>query len=410
MSRLQLVRNSPDLTRLVNEGYTVRIKGGHLLIDDVPFVTSDRVVATGTLACPLDLQGEVTRKPGTHIMWFIGGVPCDTDGRELPLLVHQRGPLKLTEDITADCSFSQKPSPAGYDDYYQKVVTYLGLIIGHAQALRPGATAITFRPVQTDEAEGVFKYYDTASSRAGITAHTDKLAIGRVAIVGLGGTGAYLLDLLAKVPVSEIHLYDGDVFATHNAFRAPGATSIGELTAAPYKVDYHAGRYEPLRWGIQPHRTYVTADNVDELLTMDFVFLAMDANEKKKLIVDRLTESQVSFIDTGIGVVSAETGLAGLVRITTSLPGQREHIEDAKLISYVIGDGDEYETNIQVAELNALAATLAVIAFKKKYGFYRDEARELHSLYRIDSNELLNRFGDDDTCAKAGEGGCGAKS
>jgi hypothetical protein len=58
-------------------------------------------------------------------------------------------------------------------------------------------------------------------------------------------------------------------------------------------------------------------------------------------------------------------------------------------------------TNIHVTELNALAATLAVIAFKKKYGFYRDEAHELHSLYRIDSNELLNRFGNDDSSAEA---------
>ena len=404
MSRPQLVRNSPDLTRLVNEGYAIRIASGYLLVDDVPFVTSDKAVATGTLACPLDLQGDATRKPGTHVMWFIGGVPCDKDGREIPLLVNQRGPLKLTEGITADCSFSQKPSADGYDNYYQKVVTYIGLIIGHAQVLRPGATATTFKPVQTDEAEGVFKYYDTASSRAGITVHTDKLAISRVAIVGLGGTGAYLLDLIAKVAVREIHLYDGDVFATHNAFRAPGAASIEELSAAPYKVDYHAGRYEPLRWGIRPHRTYVTADNVDELLTMNFVFLAMDANENKKVIIDRLTESQVPFIDTGIGMVSGPTGLTGLVRITTSLPGQREHIKDGKLISYVLGPGDEYETNIQVAELNALAATLAVIAFKKKYGFYRDETRELHSLYRIDSNELLNWFGEDDSSAQAGEG------
>jgi hypothetical protein len=401
MSLPRLVRNSTDLTRLVNEGYAVRINSGHLLIDDVPFVTTDKIVATGTLVCLLDLQGETTQKPQNHVMWFVGGVPCDKDGREIPLLVHQRGPLELAENITADCSFSQKPSPAGYDNYYDKVVTYIGLILGHAQVIDPDATATTFKPVHTDEAENVFKYLDTASSRAGITTHTDKLAIGRVAIVGLGGTGTYLLDLVAKIPVREIHLYDGDVFATHNAFRAPGATSIEELNAAPYKVDHHAGRYEPLRWCIHPHALYVTADNVDELLTMDFVFLAMDANENKKLIVDRLTDSQVPFVDTGIGVVSGQTGLAGLVRITTSLPGHREHIDDGNLISYVLGEADEYETNIQVAELNALAATLAVIAFKKKYGFYRDEAHELHSLYRIDSNELLNRFGDDDSSAEA---------
>ena len=50
----------------------------------------------------------------------------------------------------------------------------------------------------------------------------------KVVIVGLGGTGGYLLDLLAKTPIEEIHLYDDDIFGTHNAFRAPGAASLDD--------------------------------------------------------------------------------------------------------------------------------------------------------------------------------------
>ena len=45
-------------------------------------------------------------------------------------------------------------------------------------------------------------------------------------------------------------------------------------------------------------------------------------------------------------------------------------------------------------ECNALAAVLAVVAFKKKFGFYRDEEHELHSLYAIDRNYLANRYGE----------------
>ena len=139
--------------------------------------------------------------------------------------------------IVADCSFSQKPSPAGYASYYDKVITYIGLVIGHAQVLEPELTAATYKPVATDEHESVFRYSDTASSRAGITAHTEKLAIPKAAIVGMGGTGSYLLDFLAEPPITELHLYDGDVFATHNAFRAPGAASIGELQPGEAKVE-----------------------------------------------------------------------------------------------------------------------------------------------------------------------------
>ena len=394
MSLRPLVRNSPDLSRLVDEGYAVRIQSGHLLIDDIPFVTSDKQVRRGTMACPLDTQGDSAVRPATHVMWFAGGIPCDKNGTELAALIHARGSVNLAEGVVADCSFSQKPSPQGYANYYDKVVTYVGLVVGHAQVLEPGVTAATFKPVVTDEEDSVFRYIDSASSRAGIGAHTDKLALRKVAIVGLGGTGSYLLDLLAKLPITQLHLYDGDVFATHNAFRSPGAASIEELRACQLKVQYHAGRYAPLRRGICPHPVYVTADNVDELLAMDFVFLSMDPSEHKKLIVDRLSDSQVPFTDTGIGVLNDSAGLGGLIRVTTSLPGKRDHVDDGQLISYRAGGGDDYESNIQVAELNSLAANLAVIAFKKKFGFYRDQEHELHTLYAIDGNYIVNRYGD----------------
>ena len=393
MSLPRFVRNSTDLSRLVNEGYALRIQSGYLLVDDVPFVTAEREVRRGTMICPLDTHGDETAKPSTHVMSFAGGIPCDKHGTELEGMLHTRNRTEVAQGIVADCSFSQKPSPDGYANYYNKVVTYVGLVTGHAQALQPGVTAATFRPVAADESESVFRYIDTASSRAGISGHTDKLALPKIAIVGLGGTGTYLLDFLAKLPIRELHLYDGDIFATHNAFRAPGAASIEELRERQAKVHYHASRYEPLRRGIFPHPTYVTADNVDELMDMNFVFLTMDPNEHKKLIVDWLTDSPVPFIDTGIGIINDTAGLSGLIRVTTSLPGNRAHIDSGNLISYAAGGDDDYETNIQVAELNALAALLAVIAFKKKYGFYRDEEHELHTLYSIVGNYLVNAYG-----------------
>ena len=83
MSLPRLVRNSSDLIRLVNEGYAVRIRSGHVLVDDVPFVTAERQVQRGTMICPLDTQGDIAAKPANHVMWFAGGIPCDKHGTEL---------------------------------------------------------------------------------------------------------------------------------------------------------------------------------------------------------------------------------------------------------------------------------------------------------------------------------------
>jgi len=185
MSLPRLVRSSADLSRLVNEGYAVRIRAGHLLIDDIPFATAAGTVARGSLACPLDTQGEITTKPNNHMMWFTE-IPHTKDGAELQLLIHERGPIHLADGIVAACSSSQKAHGRDYDNYYAKVVTYTGLIIGHAQAIDPTAVPTTFKPVTSSEPDSVFKYLDTNSSRAGITALSEKISLPKVAIVGLG--------------------------------------------------------------------------------------------------------------------------------------------------------------------------------------------------------------------------------
>jgi hypothetical protein len=49
-----------------------------------------------------------------------------------------------------------------------------------------------------------------------------------------------------------------------------------------------------------------------------------------------------------------------------------------------------YRTNIQVVELNAFNAALAVIRWKQYVGFYADETNQHHSLYVLPTNTLLN--------------------
>src|SRR5438445_712509 len=77
-------------------------------------------------------------------------------------------------------------------------------------------------------------------------ATTETLALRKVVIIGLGGTGSYILDLVAKTPVQAIHLYDGDVMLTHNAFRSPGAPTIEELEKRLRKVDYLEAKYDAM--------------------------------------------------------------------------------------------------------------------------------------------------------------------
>jgi hypothetical protein len=378
--------------RLRNEGYDLEIRSDHLLVKDVPYVAAGRIVKRGILVMALKLAGDVTVKPENHVAHFIGEFPCRADGTQITTIGNPgNGRAKLGEGVEIDHTFSAKPMPSGvYENYYDKVTQYATLLSGYAQKIEPGATAKTFRPVAAAaEEETVFKYIDTASPRAEIGAVTAKLAtVKKVAIVGLGGTGSYVLDFVAKTPVGEIHLFDGDEFLQHNAFRTPGAPSLEELVAKPKKAAYLKGIYDKMRNGIFVHESYIGPENVEELRDMSFVFMCLEG-PAKKLIVEKVEEFGLPFVDVGMGVYLSEGSLGGILRVTTSTPAQRDHVR--KRVSFA-GDADrnEYATNIQIAELNALNAALAVIKWKKLAGFYQDLDCEHHCTYTIGGNMLRN--------------------
>lgn len=356
----------------------------------IPYINAAGAIAYGTLVSDLTLAGDATARPGNHVAWFIGGHPCDRAGHPITAIRHGTATFQLAADIVAQHAFSNKPL-SGYSDYHAKMTRYIEIISAPAQSLQAGATARSYKPIPADDAESVFHYIDSASSRAGITAATVKLARQRIAIVGLGGTGSYVLDLVAKTPVLQIHLYDGDLFLQHNAFRAPSAASLEELRAQPTKVGHLAALYGKMRREIVPHEVFVDETNVAELLGYDFVFLCMDSGPAKRLIIETLQAVKRSFIDTGIGVelLATKLQLWGICRVTTSTADQQNHV--AQRVSCAANEDDDlYARNIQLAELNALCAVMAVIKWKKLCGFYADDDREHDSTYTTNTNLLTS--------------------
>ena len=381
---------SPDLKRLRDEGYFVQIVGGLLLMREVPYVDSQRKVRTGTLISTLDMAGDVTRPPKDHVACFDGDYPCNPDGSPISQIRHPNGNVAVGHGVTSKHAFSSKPAATGrYDDYYHKMTTYAAILSGPAAVLKPGVTARTFRVPEPEE-DIVFNYIETASNRAGIGALTDRLANEKVAIIGLGGTGSYVLDFVAKTPAREIQLFDDDEFLQHNAFRAPGAPSIEELREAPKKVDYLRGIYSKMHRRIVAHAVALNAGNLHLLDGITFAFINIDGGEAKRLVVQKLESLGVPFIDVGMGLELVDGSLGGILRVTASTPEKRHHVHDGRVSFAGGGEKDIYSTNIQVADLNALNAVMAIIKWKKLRGFYRDLERELHSTYTTDVNMLLN--------------------
>lgn len=383
-----LIARSPDLVRLQNEGFDIEIRADHLIVHDIPYVNDRKEVRLGTLVSDLSLNGDITARPQNHVAMFSGDHPCDLVGQPITAIVHTNQRQDLGQGVIIDHSFSNKPH-TGYLDYFHKISTYVGIISGPAEALDPTVTARTFK-VREGENDSPFRYVDTASSRAGISQITRKLAQDRAVIIGLGGTGAYTLDLLAKTPVRRIDLFDADRFLQHNAFRGPGAPSIELLQTKPYKVDYWQSVYSNMHGGIAAHQIYLDAENVDQLAGADIVFLCMDAGPAKSAIIRGLERLGLSFIDVGMGLDLVDDQILGQVRITSSTPAKRDHVWNGRVSMTGGNDEDLYGRNIQVADLNALNAALAVGRWKRMLGFYLDLEHEHHSVYAVDGNHLLN--------------------
>ncbi len=144
---------------------------------------------------------------------------------------------------------------------------------------------------------------------------------------------------------------------------------------------------------IVPHPVAIEENDLSLLDDMSFVFIAIDHGPAKRPIMEHLEQRGIPFIDVGMGVSVEEGRVAGLVRTTlsTDRAGSREAAR-ARISTEDVALG-EYNTNIQIAELNALNAAVAVIMYKKQLGFYADTGSEHFSTYVVDSNDNINEDG-----------------
>ncbi len=364
--------HSADLERLVAAGYELELTGdGYLLVRNVPYLDQDRAVQRGIVVTKLELNGDVTINPvQDHVAYFMGSTPYRWNGEQLTPLA--KANMTLVDGRVAHFSMSLKcPTADRYPDYFAKVEYHVQNIEAEAKQVDSTTTAQMFGPCIINRDEWPFEYADTASGRAGLGAINARLAGQQIAIVGLGGTGSYILDLVAKCPVDEIHLYDGDRFSSHNAFRAPGAASLEEVRDGKPKVERFAEIYARMKRKITAHPYYINEMNVSELGAVGFVFLAMEGGATKLAIVDALERMGKPFVNASMGVKKPGSGamLQAIVEVNGSTVDERDSFRK-KVDFGEIDPDDPYMENIQVADLNALNAAMAVLWWKKWAGIY----------------------------------------
>jgi hypothetical protein len=372
-----------DIQKMGAEGYEVKLFSNHLYICSVPYLDqSGNVHTDGVLGTPVE-------NPGDHVVYWSGSYPFAKSEEKLTSLQHQQQDIRLSSesDVVFHFSFSNKPQ-GGFQNYFDKMRSYINIICGPAMAVDSTVTPQTYMPLRTFYKDSPFEYDDTCSLRANTMAINAKAKGEVVAIIGLGGTGSYVLDFLAKSYEKEVHLFDADVFCPHNAFRFPGASSFDDVSKQEKKVAILARKYSSMKKNIVAHPYQINQTNMKELIELGVtsVFLCLDCGEVKKPLIPFLQEHEIFCVDTGMSATIEKDELQCSVRTTV--------IKKETLFADFISLSDDevedvYKSNIQIAEMNALNAILAVVQWKKHLGIYANVQPEETVVYSSDSDCLF---------------------
>lgn len=363
---------SPDFAKLQNEGFDIEVRGGYFVVHHVPFLGKDGELQFGDLRINLRMAGNEIAPPTVHTAYWWKERPCLESGEVVPSLGDIRENADFGNGLIPCIMFSLYPDNGMYKSYYDKAINYYNTIAGPALHKFPNALRQVEAKLVVPDEESSLKYIDTNSSKSNLNHLNQLFKKQTVAIVGIGGTGAYLLDYLAKLDLKEIRLYDADEFNSHNAFRAPGAPSTEALAARISKCDYFATIYSNMNTAIVSHVEMIGEKNIEELYDCDVVFICVDSNTSRNFITRRLADNGVTFIDSGMGLYSTDNSVGGSVRATTGFSDHYDHLKDAFGETELDNEDDPYKHNIQIAELNSLAAVMAIIKWKQMLGFYQN--------------------------------------
>jgi hypothetical protein len=364
----ELASRNKFIESLIKLGYDIGFINSHLVIFGVPYLTSTGELRHFDIISTLDLREEHRiDRPSDHKVWVNGDVPHNIDGR--PVAMNSGPEVHVVSDHIAGAKFlSSKPLRGYYESIDEKITQYLDLIVAPAKAKFADATPLRALETKKQERPSPLRFPDSLSARDGVVELSHKLMGLKVGVVGCGGTGSYILDFLAKTHVAEIQLFDNDIVHVHTLFRLPGV--YGDKYLGMRKVDALAEVYGAFHDGIVSYPDRVTEDTIDVLRPLSFVFVAVDDGPSRQSICAACDRFAIPFVDVGMGLTKGAAGLFGFVRTSGGQLGDFRMLVGTQYLPAENAHDNEYRRQPQIAELNALNASMAVIRFKQHFGYF----------------------------------------
>lgn len=359
-------------------GWHVGVSADHVMVSSVPYRQQDGASGICQVKVWTHEDGRTMKAPpnggsATHtarLEGVSGGKAYHANGEPV-------GNVIWTDD-THECVISIKLDSGNYADAWHALLVYCSIVAAAAQA---GGDQ------ERQRIDRVFQFEILGENTPDIREWQDKAGGQKIGIVGLGGVGLWLLDLMSKTDVGEIRIWDGDRIEGRNLVRAPGWA--GQDAIGKNKAEYFGQLYSQFRTGISSFPEYLDPNGPSDLFDgLDFVFIAIDNMETRSALCERLERTGVPFVDVGMGVERNQGEVRGSLQVFFS---GRDAGRWRIGIPTVTGVGDQEYHLLQLADLAALNASLAVGVWRRHIEQYAEDSEEWLVRYLVESNTVLTR-------------------
>ena len=356
-------------------GWTIEVHQNRISVGEVPYRKKDGEAGKCQISVETQDDGLSMRAPdnsgGASHAARLSGVE---EGCAYQAIGEPVGNVLWT-DKAKECVISIKRDDGEYVNCWHALTVYTSRVTGEVgREKRKQIERIFAFEIEGEDARDMRNWRDRARGQ-------------KIGIVGLGGVGLWILDLMSKTDVREIRIWDGDEIEGRNLVRAPGWAS--QEAIGKNKAEHFGEQYGRMRKGISIHGQYWSADEAENSFEgLDFVFIAVDKTETRTALCEKLEERRIPFVDVGMGIERRSERVRGSCQVFFSGkdPGQWRIG-----IPTVEGAGEKDYHELQLADLGALNAALAVGMWRRHIGQYEEEEKDWLIRYRIENNDLLKK-------------------